>query len=145
MKFVYKFESIKRIKETLQKKVQKEISEIDQKKQQVSLEIEKLANTIKAMQLEIGQKKQVKVAEMQHLSRYEAYLNEKIQSLQLELNALDKERENKMAELLQKQKEQKIFEVLETKKREEFMTEANHIEQMTIDEIANQKFLQGEA
>ncbi|MBI5728113.1 MAG: hypothetical protein HY965_09700, partial [Ignavibacteriales bacterium] len=57
MKFTYKFESIKRIKEVLQKKVQKEISEIDMKINLIAAEMEKLEMTIKAMQLEVGQKK----------------------------------------------------------------------------------------
>lgn len=144
MKFTYKFESIKRIKEVLQKKVQKEISEIDMKINLIVAEMEKLELAIKAMQLEVGQKKHVKVAEMQHLSRYEAYLSDKIKSLHIEIKELERQRALKLAELQQKQKEQKIFEVLETKKREEFRTEENHLEQITLDEIANQKFLQGE-
>ncbi|MBI2419591.1 MAG: flagellar FliJ family protein [Ignavibacteriales bacterium] len=144
MKFTYKFESIKRIKEVLQKKVQKEISEIDMKINLIAAEMEKLELTIKAMQLEVGQKKHVKVAEMQHLSRYEDYLSDKIKSLHIEIKELERQRALKLAELQQKQKEQKIFEVLETKKREEFRTEENHLEQITLDEIANQKYLQGE-
>lgn len=145
MKFKYKFESIKRIKETLEKKVQKEIGEIDIHLRLLLAEVEKLENTIKALHLELESKTCVKVAEIQHMSKYEEYLEEKIKNLEEDMLKLETQRSEKIEELKQKQKEHKIFEALETKKFEEFRIEENRLEQLTIDEIATQKFIRGES
>lgn len=139
-KFKYKFESVKKIKETIEKKVQKEISLID-------LEIEEVNNSFREILAEketyrtsIEVKTCLKASELQFRDNAEYLLDLQIEKLLDELNQLRLKRENKILELAQKTKEHKIFEYLEERHYEEFLIDQNQIEQKEIDEIATKKF-----
>ena len=143
MKFQYKFESIKKIKETLEKKAQKELAEVEMHLERCKIEIEKLDNIIKALRIDVSGQKSVRVSEMHHLGRYEEYLKSEKKVLENNMDELVILREAKLEELKTKQKEFKMFETMEEKHLADFLLTSNHAEQITIDEIANQKFARG--
>ena len=139
-KFHYRFESIKKIKETLEKKIQKEISIID-------LEIEKLNDSLKTLSDEklkaqnfLSGRSNVKISELQFQSEVENLLEIRADKILNEIANLEKVKESRMLELEQKTKEHKIFETLEEKHLEDFQLIQNQLEQKEIDEIASKKF-----
>ena len=118
-KFVYKFQSIQKVKESLQKKVQKEMALLD-------LEIEKLENefnTVSNEEVESKKKilnKDVLVGEIKFRKNYELCLDRKKITILEKINKLNKKKEIKRLELIQKSKEHKIFDSLEEIYHENF-------------------------
>jgi flagellar export protein FliJ len=141
MTFKYKFESIKKIKESLEKKAQKELAEVDLLIEHTKLEILTLDNILKALKVKLGEHKSIKAAEMHHINRYEDYLAAERRVLENKLDELETLRTQKLENLQTKQKEFKMFETMEEKHHTAFVLDANRVEQITIDEIANQKFV----
>ncbi|MGA7723541.1 MAG: flagellar FliJ family protein [Ignavibacteriaceae bacterium] len=139
-KFVYKFQSIQKVKESLQKKVQKEMALLD-------LEIEKLENefnTVSNEEVESKKKilnKDVLVGEIKFRKNYELCLDRKKITILEKINKLNKKKEIKRLELIQKSKEHKIFDSLEEIYHENFKKEENRTELKFIDELATQKFI----
>ena len=139
-KFVYKFEAIKKVKEALEKKAQKEVSEIE-------LEIEMLRkeyNQIDAKEVRSRKsalKKEVSVAEIKFKKNYELCLNKQKATVMNKIIVLDEKHKNKLNELILKSKEHKIFNTLEDSYHEKFNKEQNQIELKYIDELATQKFI----
>jgi flagellar export protein FliJ len=139
-KFVYKFQSIQKVKESLQKKVQKEIALLD-------LEIEKLENEFNTVSSEESESKKkilnkdVLVGEIKFRKNYELCLDRKKITILEKINKLNKKKEIKRLELIQKSKEHKIFDSLEEVYHENFKKEENRTELKFIDELATQKFI----
>jgi flagellar export protein FliJ len=139
-KFIYKFRSIQKVKESLQKKVQKEIALID-------LEIEKLENELINISNEVTQskkkclKKDVFVGEIKFRKNYELCLEREKIMIGEKIEKLNKKKKVKLAELFQKRKEHKIFDSLEDVHFENFRKEENRLESKFIDELATQKFV----
>jgi len=138
-KFNYKFESIKRIKETLEKKAQKEVAEID-------VAIEKLKNQLRAIEEEETRERRafathILVAEIKSKKGYLASLKKKIEGLQFQINTLLVQREKKIEELVQKSKEHKIFDSLEDVYREQFYEEEKRLDMLQLNETATQRFV----
>lgn len=143
MTFKYKFESIKRIKESLEKKAQKELAEVDMMIERTKQEIAKLDNILKALKVKLGEHTSIKAAEIHHINRYEDYLAAERKVLEDQLADLEKLRTQKLENLQNKQKEHKMFETMKEKHHAAFILDANHIEQIAIDEVATQKFVRG--
>lgn len=143
MKFKYQFESIKRIKETLEKKTKKELATIGLQIEKTKHEIEKLENARKALHLDITAKNNHPAATLQFRSHYDDYLEQQINQHEKEIVQLEELKEAKIAELAQKRKDTKIFEALEEKQFEEYLKNENKSEQIQIDEIGVQKFVRG--
>ncbi|MCU7496575.1 MAG: hypothetical protein HF314_05915 [Ignavibacteria bacterium] len=139
-KFHYKFESIKKIKETFEKKIQKEISLIDLEIEKQNGFLESLADEKRRARSSVSGKNFVKISELQFQNEVQYLLGLKEKEILAEIANLEKVRENRMSELEQRTKEHKIFEALEEKHHEDFRLEQNQIEQKEIDEIASQKF-----
>lgn len=139
-KFKYKFESIKRIKESLEKKAQKEVAVIDLDIQKKNEECEKIMTKEKESKINFKQKT-VSAGEMQFIKNYELFLQKKRAEIQKDIEILKTKREIKMSELVQKSKEHKIFNKLEEKHIENFYKEQDHLELGFIDELATQKFV----
>jgi flagellar export protein FliJ len=139
-KFVYKFNSILKVKESLQKKVQKEIALID-------LDIDKLRNEFNNVSNEEDEskksvlKKDVFVSELKFKKSYELCLDRKKITILEQIEKLNKKKAAKLAELLQKSKEHKIFDSLEEVYHENYKKEENRSELKFIDELATQKFI----
>lgn len=140
-KFVYKFDSLKRIKKLVEKKTQKElmviIAEIQKKHDSLKLLKEKKQKSTE----EIKQRKHVKIADLKFQQEYEKFIDEEIHQVQNEIKNLMHQRELKMRELAVKRKETKVFETLEERLLEDFLYENNRIEQKEIDEIANLRYV----
>jgi flagellar export protein FliJ len=139
-KFVYKFESIKRVKETLEKKVQKEVAVIEIQIDKMMTEYDRLTSEV----MESRNKpvyKNITVGELKFKKGYEFCLEKERISILDQINKLKEKRKIKMSELIQKSKEHSIFETLEDNYSENFRNEQNHIEMQVIDEMATQKFV----
>lgn len=143
-KFHYKFETIKKVKQIVEKKVQKEIAvielEIDKKKTSIEALLLEKQNTLS----EYSKRTSLKIAEIQFVNNFEKYIESKIEEIKEEINKLELVRQQKTAELTQKSKETKMFEKLEEKHFNEYNIDMNKAEQKEIDDIANKKFSRGE-
>jgi flagellar export protein FliJ len=138
-KFNYKYESIKRIKETLQKKVQKEVSAIDLDIEKCYEEIDKTNEEINKSRIDLTNKK-ITARDLQFLKNYIQELVDKIGQIELEIEDLKIKRQEKLEELIKKSKEAKIFNTLEEIHHENFNLEEKRKEMIDLDEIATQKF-----
>jgi flagellar FliJ protein len=139
-KFNYKFHTLQKVKDSLQKKVQKEIALLD-------LEIEKFENEFNTVSNEENESKKkiinkdVLAGEIKFRKNYELCLDRKKIMILEKIGKLNKKKEVKLAELIQKSKEHKIFDSLEEAYHENFIKEENRSELKFIDELATQKFI----
>lgn len=139
-KFIFRYSSIKKIKENFEKKSQKELAQIDifilqqeERKNQMISEINSLRNETA--------KKRVRASDLAFKGEYKTSVQNKIKSVDLEIANLNKERDQKLLEVLQKSKEKKILVNLESIHLENYQIESNRSETKTLDEIAVQKFV----
>lgn len=139
-KFKYKFESIKRIKKIIEKKVQKELLEIIVAIRQKEEEIQELDNIKQNAKNELSSKQILTVQELRFQNNYDKFIEEKKDKIKKEIAALEKSRILKMKELTEKSKEHKIFELLKEKHLEDFIIEESRKEQKAIDEVANLRY-----
>ncbi len=138
-KFNYKYDSIKKIKETFEKITQKEVSALEKRIEELYLEKEKL--TFRELQGKSdGEKKKTTARDLQFRQGFSDYIQEMKDNLQERIEDLTREKEKKMKELIEKSKEVKIFKTLEEKHREYYTAEQNKIEMADLDEIALRKF-----
>ena len=142
-KFKYKFEAIKKIKQMMEKKVQKEVAIIELEIERKKTEIKELNKQIKNEKTKILNSKSRKASELHFYSMYENYLINKIDEIKAELVLKKEERIKKLKELEEKIKETKIFEKLEEKHLQEFIIEQDKLEQLELDEIAVKEFIKG--
>ncbi|MGE5400397.1 MAG: flagellar export protein FliJ [Ignavibacteriales bacterium] len=139
-KFHYRFESIKKVKETLEKKVQKEISLIDMEIEKSNESLQLISDEKAKARKIIAGRNNVRVSELQFHNEVEQLLELKAKKIREEVCNLEKAKENKIAELAQKTKEHRIFETLEERHYEDYLLLENQAEQKEIDEIATKKF-----
>lgn len=140
-KFKYKFDSIKNIKERLEKKSKKELAIIDLEIKRKLNEIRDINELLKKSKLAKTKKKTKSSEEIHFLEKYENYLSEQISLIEKYVNEKRSEREEKVKELMQRSKETKTFVKLEEKHFEEFSKQQNKIDQKEMDEIAIQEFI----
>jgi flagellar FliJ protein len=138
-KFRFKFESVKNVKEAFEKKVQKELAQIDlfiTKHQQLR---EKLTDEINSLR-NSAYKKRMNIAELQFLGGYDNVLRQQVEMQTEVIIQLEKKREKKIEEVVVKTKEKKILSQLEETHREKFYRDINVTELKNFDEIAVQNF-----
>ncbi len=140
-KFKFKYDPIKRVKEQLEKKVQKEIAELNDRIENNKTKINTIENEMNLKKLKF--KKGAKVSELQFQKNYETYMQGLIESIKRKINELVKQKNTKLLELLDKTKEKKMFVKLEEKHLEKFNKEENKLEATRIDEVASQSFTRG--
>ena len=138
-KFLYKFDTIKKSKDLLEKKVQKELAEIDLEIERCSEEFTKIEKKKEQSSRSIQTCK--KISELKQLDNYRNELLKQLDIIHSKINLLTLQRENKLSELVQKSQESKMFRRLEEVHLEEFMQEENHKEESLINEVATQKFI----
>lgn len=143
-KFNYKFESIKKVKEALEKKVQKEINEIDLELDKLNSQLLELLNEKVRIQIKVGETGNIKASEIQYYLNFQDYLEAQGKKIKGEIVALEERKSQKILELQQKSKEVKIFETLKEKHFEDYTFEQNQFDQKENDEIATKKFTNGE-
>ncbi len=142
-KFKYRFEAIKKIKQRMEKKVQKEIAEIELEIKKNENKIAELNQNIRNEKQKVLNKKSLKASELHFHSLYENYLINKIDEIKNKLAQKKEEKKIKLKELEEKNKETKIFEKLEEKHFQEFNYKQNKLEQIEMDEIAVKEFIKG--
>jgi len=138
-KFRFKFESVKKVKETFEKKAQKELAQIDliiTKHQELRQKLENEINDLRNS----AYKKRMNISELQFLGGYDAVLKQQIEMQCEVINQLEKKREKKIEEVVVKTKEKKILNQLEETHREKFYKEINTSEMKNFDEIGVQNF-----
>lgn len=142
-KFNYKFDSVRRIKHAIEKKAQKELSEINIEIERAKKKIFELELERKKMKEEVLSKKNVKIAELKFYENFEKNINEKKETIEFEISELEKRKKLKQEELVERAKETKMFDKLEIKHYNEFVKEQNKLEQIELDDIATKKFVRG--
>jgi flagellar export protein FliJ len=140
-KFKFKYDPIKRVKEQLEKKVQKEIAELNDRIENNKIKISGIENEMNLKKLKF--KKGAKASELQFQKNYEIYMTGLIESIKIKISELVKQKNIKLLELIEKTKEKKMFIKLEEKHFEKFNKEENKIEATRIDEVASQSFTRG--
>jgi len=140
-KFVYRFDSIKKAKEMLEKKAQKELAVIDREIEKCEEEFDRLTLDEKNSSKNLSLSK--KIAELKKIEDYRNSIKKKIEWTRNRIKLLEMQKENKLNELIAKSKENKIFETLEEIHLDEFINQENHKEEKIINEIAVQKFIKG--
>jgi flagellar export protein FliJ len=138
-KFVYKFETVKNVKEKLEKKAQRELALIELQIDNCKKDFESLLEEEASNKSTV--KRRTKISEINFNKGYELYMEKRKNVILNKINDLNKQKEKKINELIQKSKEHKIFDSLEEKHREIFYDEQNKEEQVNINEIAIQRFL----
>ncbi len=139
-KFIYKFEAIKHVKESLEKKAQKEVALIQLEIDKLQKEHDKLLNEETLSRKNLLPKEML-VADIKFKKNYEMFLYKKRMAIIEDINKLKAEKEKKLSELLQKSKEHKIFDTLEETMHENFNQQEKQKEKIFIDELASQKFV----
>jgi flagellar export protein FliJ len=137
--FKFKFESVRKVKETFEKKAQKELAQIDMlitKHQELK---QKLINEINALR-NSAYKTKMNVAELQFLGGYDTVLRQQTEMQTEVIVQLEKKREKKIEEVVVKTKEKKMLNQLEETHREVYYKEANAVELKNFNEIAVQNF-----
>jgi flagellar export protein FliJ len=137
-KFIFRLDSVKRVKENYEKKAKRELASInnfinDHQKMREKLieEVNSLRNSIKP---------KMTVSELKFLGGYKNSLTLKIKNEEAELNRLEQEKKRKISEVMQRAKEKKILLQLEEQQKTEFLKEENKTELKQFDEIAIQNF-----
>jgi flagellar protein FliJ len=138
-KFKYKFESVLNIKETLEKKAQKEVALIDAEVERLDKKIFDIKEEFSRSRL--SRRKNMKIAELKLEEQYLYLLTQQIRKLHEQIKILEKKREEKVIELIKKSKEHKMFNALKDVHRENFQIEMNKIENKIMDEIGSQRFI----
>ncbi|MDP3150709.1 MAG: flagellar export protein FliJ [Ignavibacteria bacterium] len=138
-KFIYKFDTIRKVKESLEKKVQKEVAEIDLSIEKYKKILQKLSDEEKEQSSKFTTN--IKIVEIKERQAYLVSLKKKIENVQLQISALYLQREKKIQELIQKSKEHKIFDSLEDVYREQFDEEEKRVEMVQVNETATQRFV----
>lgn len=139
-KFKYRFDSIIKIKEILEKKIQEEIAKIDKERNDLKYQLAILIDEKMTNQRNLFEKP-MKAAEFQSAKMYDSILDKQINAVQkrIELNLI--QRQEKHKELIEKRKEQKVFETLKENQLAEFLIEENRTEMKEVNEIGIRNYI----
>ncbi len=139
MSFKYKFESIRKIKEILEKKAQKEVALIEHQIENCRNEQRKLKENYENERRNIGLK--IRAADLQSLQNFENFTQKEIEKLEFKIKELSVQKDKKHKELVKKTQEHKIFNSLKEKHYESYLLEQNKSEMVFMDELATQNFV----
>jgi flagellar protein FliJ len=142
-KFVYKFETIKKLKKTFEKQAQKEVAEVDLEIEKWVVKRNKIAEEAKKAREEFLSDVAT-VSDVTFKKNHQMVLKRMIEDVDEKINALKKTREKKMEQLVERTREHKIFETLEERHHQQYIKEQNKIEMSQIDEYATQKYVRSE-
>jgi flagellar FliJ protein len=137
-KFVYKFDSILKVKDNIQKQAMKEVAEVGKEIENRLIKKESLLAELNDVK-QNSKKTTMKVSELQFIESHIYSLNKKIQMIDNELVKLRYLLKMKQSVLLEKTKESKIFQKLKETKFLQHKVEENKEELKMLDEIAIQK------
>lgn len=137
-KFKFKFENIVRIKDAHKKKIQRDISLIDNKVLKIRRNIDEIKTAL-ANEKKLKYSSHVFAKDLQSIERYEVFIKKKINSFENEIEKLNNLRKKKLEELSKILSDEKMFDILREKHLQKFSFEENKAETKAFDEIAIQK------
>ncbi len=137
-KFIFRLDSVKRVKENYEKKAKRELAVINNYINDHQKIREKLIEEINSLRNNV--KPRMTASELKFLGGYKNSLNTRIKNEEAELTRLEQEKLRKVSEVMQKAKEKKILTQLEEHQHKEFIKEENKSELKQFDEIAIQNF-----
>lgn len=137
-KFIFKLDSVKRVKENYEKKAKRELAAINNYINDHQKMREKLIEEVNSLRNNVRPK--MTASELKFLGGYKSLLSSKIKNEEAELMRLDQEKKRKISEVMQRAKEKKILNQLEEHQHNEFVKEENKTELKQFDEIAIQNF-----
>jgi flagellar export protein FliJ len=140
--FKFIFEPVKKVKEALEKKTQKEIAilniEINRNNEEItSIEDEKRKNKLTEMAT-------MTAGDLFSNRSYQKQLDRKIEERLKDIDDLNVKKDKKTDELVIRAKEKKIFTTLEEIHKDNFIKEENKVDIKIVNEIAVQKFARKE-
>lgn len=137
-KFIFRLDSVKKVKENYEKKAKRELAVINNFINDHQKLREQLINEVNSLRNNI--KPRMSASELKFLGGYKNSLSLKIKNEEVELNRLEQEKKRKVSEVMQRAKEKKILNQLEEHQKAEFIKEENKSELKQFDEIAIQNF-----
>ncbi|AFH50242.1 Hypothetical protein IALB_2539 [Ignavibacterium album JCM 16511] len=137
-KFIFRLDSVKRVKENYEKKAKRELAVINNYINDHQKLREKLIDEVNSLRNNV--KPRMSASELKFLGGYKNSLNIQIKNEEAELSRLEQEKKRKVSELMQRAKEKKILSQLEEHQHKEFVKEENKTELKQFDEIAIQNF-----
>jgi flagellar protein FliJ len=134
-KYTFRFQSILAVKEMLEKKIQEEISVINQeiKRWNEQLQIIILEKNKIDKKMSEGT---AKVSEYQSMKMYGSHLDQQIEQTKREIENCLKLRELKQKELVEKKKEIKAFETIKENDFQNYLIEERKSELKVLNEVA---------
>jgi len=138
-KFKFRFESVEKVKLSLEKKVEKELSIVNMEIYKEQQEIEKLIVQKRELKESAFLNSKQRASEIQTRMNYENYVDALIEEKKKEIVKLEQKKDNVIKELAEKKKEIKIFDSLKEKHLLNYIKEENKIELNLLDEIAGKK------
>jgi flagellar export protein FliJ len=137
--FKFKFEPVKKVKEALEKKTQKEIAVLNM---EISFKNDEINNIVERKRKnKLMDIVTISVGDLKFNREYQKQLDMEIEENLKMIEELNNKKNKKTDELVNRAKEKKIFTILEENHKNIFNLEANYMEIKTINEIAIQKFI----
>ena len=138
-KFKFKFETVERVKQNLEKKVERDLALVNYEIQTNQKELDDLEKEKNELRENAVRQVKIKASEIKAQMNYESYLEAVIEEKKKLIEALEKKREEVLIDLTEKKKDVKIFDTLKGKHLVEHIKQENKNEQIFIDEIAGKK------
>jgi flagellar protein FliJ len=140
-RFVWRLQRVLDIREKEEQALKSELMALSERMVVLRQEIMVIRARIHTALEELSDKKATERLSAQQLfMKYSEYSEIEIDSLRAELSNVDKQRKEKMNEILKKRQAIKALEKLRAKSKEEFLAESAHKEQSEFDEYTNNKF-----
>ncbi len=138
-KYKFKFESIVKVKEMLEKKIQVEISGINKEIDDLRFDMKNLLDEYKRVSLQMSEKS-IRVSDFQSIKMYSSQLLKQIEILERKIEECQKRKEEKQKELIERKKEIKAFEIMKESDYENFLVEERKTELKALNEVAIRNF-----
>lgn len=138
-KYKFKFESIVKVKEMLEKKIQVEISGINKEIDDLRFDMKNLLDENKRVSLQMSEKS-IRVSDFQSIKMYSSQLLKQIEILERKIEECRKRKEEKQKELIERKKEIKAFEIMKESDYENFLVEERKTELKALNEVAIRNF-----
>jgi flagellar protein FliJ len=134
-KYKFRFQSILSVKEMLEKKIQEEISVINQEMEQLKKQLLMVNEEKNRVDKKMSEGTS-KVSDYQSMKMYESHLEHQIELTEKEIESCLKRREQKQKELIEKKKEIKAFETLKENDYQNYLIEERKSELKVLNEVA---------
>ncbi len=137
-KFSFRLDTVLRVREKQEKKVQVEMAEIIHERSDEEKKLVQLAEKRERMIVEAESKARCSAAEIQADRAYLGSLADEISQQKDHVNNLINREDEKRDELVKKMMDKKVLEKLREKKKTEYRREEDRVDQTMLDSIAHQ-------